>query len=330
MLFRSSRPLWVAVLCLALLAGIVPAQTPAMNGNDPAETISVNVRVVNVFFNVRDKRGQFVPNLPKSEFRIAEDKVAQRITYFSADPNAALTIGLLVDTSPSQRKVLGYEQQVGKNFLHDVLRPQDSAMIAEVDSAVRIIQDFTSDQKALQAAIDRVKTGEVAPGIKDPHAGNGQLRATIVRDAIHILAEQKFERETGRKSLIILTDGQDFGSQLDIKEAIRAAQLGDVICYVLLIQDPNYYFSVGYDEKLTGESEMKKLAKETGGKVIKVGAKIERLRAAFDLIANELRHHYSIGYVASNRALDGTFRHIAITTEHPYKIQVRQGYYAKP
>ena len=331
----KASPFFALTLSAAflLLPSLFSAQQSGVPGTAAAsspETVSIVVRVVNVFFNVRDHRRQFVANLAKDEFTVVEDRVPQKISYYSAEPNADLIVGLLIDNSPSQRKVLGYEQQVGDAFLRKVLEPRDTALVATVDSNVHLIQEFTHEQGKLEQALGKVKVGDETPGIKDAHAGAGQRRGTIIRDAVHMLAEQRFAAVQGRKALIVLTDGEDFGSQLDIKQAIKAAQMADMICYVLLVADPHYYYSIGYNDALKGEKEMKMLTQETGGKLVKVGAKIERLQAAFDLIATELRHHYSIGYVSSNKALDGSFRKLTIRTKHDYKIQVRQGYYATP
>jgi VWFA-related protein len=130
----------------------------------------------------------------------------------------------------------------------------------------------------------------------------------------------------GRKAMVLLTDGQDEGSKLKIKDAIEAAQKADAICYVLLIADRGFYgFGGGY----SGDSEMKKLTQETGGRVIEVGNKIDKLRQAFDQIAQELRSQYNIGYTPTNTVRDGGFRKVEIKSKQgEYKIQSRSGYYA--
>jgi VWFA-related protein len=124
--------------------------------------------------------------------------------------------------------------------------------------------------------------------------------------------------------MILLTDGDDQGSQLKIYDAIEAAQKSDSICYVLLIADRGFYGFGGY----SGDREMKKLAGETGGRVIEVGNKLDKLRQAFDQIAQELRSQYNVGYTPTNTALDGTFRKVEIHSKKDYKIQSRTGYYA--
>jgi VWFA-related protein len=128
--------------------------------------------------------------------------------------------------------------------------------------------------------------------------------------------------------MILLTDGEDEGSQLRIKDAIEAAQKSDSIVYVLLCADRGFYGGFG---GYSGDSEMRKLTGETGGRVIEVGNKIDKLRDAFNQIANELRSQYNIGYTPTNSAKDGSFRKVEIRAkDKDYKIQSRTGYYAVP
>src|SRR5205823_14442198 len=123
-----------------------------------------------------------------------------------------------------------------------------------------------------------------------------------------------------------LTDGEDQGSQYRLRDAIEAAQKADTIVYVLLCADRGFYGFGGY----SGDSEMKKLTVETGGRMIEVGNKTEKLKAAFDQISQELRSQYNIGYVPSNLARDGSFRKVEIHSKDGYKIQARSGYFALP
>ncbi len=125
--------------------------------------------------------------------------------------------------------------------------------------------------------------------------------------------------------MIIFTDGEDEGSRLRIKDAIEAAQKADALCYVILIADRGFYGGLGY----SGDTSMKKLAEETGGRVIEVGNKQDKLRAAFDQIQNELRSQYNIGYTPTNTKLDGSYRKVQIHANGDgLKVQARQGYYA--
>jgi VWFA-related protein len=306
-------------------------QPPREQSQEPIETLQVNVNVVNVFCNVKDKRGALVPNLKKEDFELYEDKKKQTIKYFSAESNQPLTLGILIDTSGSQQRVLPMEQQVGGEFLKEVLREKDLAFLISFDVNVELLQDFTASAEDLRRAMERVRinTGGGAAG-GAPGVGQGPFptsslpRGTLLYDAIYLAAQEKLSREVGRKAMIILTDGADFGSKLRIRDAIEAAQKADAICYVLLIADRGFYGG-GY----SGDDEMKKLTADTGGRMIEVGNEREKLKKAFDQISNELRTQYSLGYTPSNNKKDGTFRRIEIRTSNAeQKVQARRGYYA--
>ena len=196
-----------------------------------------------------------------------------------------------------------------------------------------MIQDFTRDVHRLQAALNKVKinTGlhhwttswRRAAG---PSRTRGFARGTVLYDAVYLSAHDMLAKEVGRKAMILLTDGEDEGSQLKIKDAIEAAQKADAIVYVLLCADRGFYgwLQVGY----SGEGEMRKLTEATGGRVINVGNKFDKLREAFDQIAAELRSQYNLGYTSTNTVLDGGYRKLEIKSKQNYKIQSRAGYYA--
>ena len=164
-----------------------------------------------------------------------------------------------------------------------------------------------------------------------PGAGGGPVptahqAGTVLYDAVYLSAHDMLAKEVGRKAMILLTDGEDEGSRLKIKDAIEAAQKADSIVYVLLCADRGFYgsMSIGYG----GEGEMRKMTEATGGRVINVGNKFDKLREAFEQIAAELRSQYNIGYTPTNTKLDGSYRKIEIKNKQSYKIQSRAGYYA--
>jgi len=158
-----------------------------------------------------------------------------------------------------------------------------------------------------------------------PIPQTGDPKGTLLYDAVYVASREKLAQEVGRKAMILLTDGQDQGSQMKMRDAIEAAQKADSIIYVLLIADRGFYGG-GY----FGQGEMKKMTQETGGRVIEVGNNFDKLKEAFDQIAQELRSQYSIGYTPTNTARDGAFRKIEIhvATNKDLKIQSRNGYYA--
>jgi VWFA-related protein len=298
-------------------------------------TLKVNVNVVQLFYNVKDKRGALIPNLTKNDFQILEDGKPQTIKYFAAESNLPLTLGILIDSSGSQARVLDMEKQVGGEFLSQILRDKDLAFVIDFDVNVELLQDFTSSVRLLKAALNgaRINTaGGSGTGI--PGLGGGTVptqgapRGTLLYDAVYLASHDELAQQVGRKAMILLTDGQDEGSQLKIKDAIEAAQKSDSIVYVLLCADRGFYGGFG---GYSGEGEMKKMTQETGGRVIDVGNKYEKLKEGFDQIANELRSQYNIGYTPTNAALDGTFRKVEIhASNKDYKIQSRAGYYAIP
>jgi VWFA-related protein len=295
--------------------------------DDDLQTFKVSVDVVNVFFNVKDKRGLLMPNLTKDDFELYEEGQKQTIKYFSAESNQPLTLGLLIDSSGSQQRVLQMEQEVGSDFLANVLGPKDLAFVISFDVNVDLLQDFTNSRRELRSALYRARIntgggGGSIPGLGGGPIPGGHTRGTLLYDAVFLAADEKLGREVGRKAMIILTDGVDMGSQTTLKQSVEAAQRADAICYVLLIAD-NEFAQLG-----DGEGSMKDLAEQTGGRVIRVGNKMEKLKQAFDQIALELRSQYSVGYTPTNNKRDGTFRRVEIRSKQGYKLQARRGYYA--
>jgi len=312
-----------------------PAATPNDQSQDQSvETLKVNVEVVQLFFNVKDKHGALIPSLTKDNFDIFEDGKPQTIKYFKAESDLPLTLGILIDSSGSQMRVLDMEKEVGGSFLESTLRAKDEAFVISFDIDINLLQDFTSSVSRLRHALNQAKinnggvgcsAGPIGPQGPIPCSSTGP-RGTALYDAVYLASHDEFAHEVGRKAMILLTDGEDQGSRLKIKDAIEAAQKADAICYVLLIADRGFAYGFG---GYTGVSDMKKLAQETGGRVIEVGNKIEKLRQAFDQISQELRSQYNAGYTPTNTARDGSFRKVEIKPKQPdYKIQARSGYYA--
>lgn len=340
-----SKFLLFSGLALALLASGAMGQTPAApspgspsqpnqsqsDKDQPVTTFKAGVGIVQLFFNAKDKKGALIPDLTKTDLQVFEDGQPQTIKYFSAESNLPLTLGILIDSSGSQQRVLDMEQDVGGEFLSQIIREKDLAFVLSFDVNVDLLQDFTSSVSDLKKGLRRarINTGGTVSSI--PGLGGGPLptsgnRGTLLYDAIYLASHDELAQQVGRKAMIILTDGEDMGSQYKIRDAIEAAQKADSICYVLLIADRGFYGGMGY----SGDSEMKKLSKETGGRVIEVGNKFDKLRDAFDQIARELRSQYSLGYTPSNSKQDGTFRKVEIRpVKGDYKIQARAGYYAK-
>jgi VWFA-related protein len=298
----------------------------------PVTTFKANVDLVQLFFNVKDKKGGLIANLPKENFEIFEDGKPQTIKYFTPESNLPLTLGILIDGSASQTNVLEMEKQVGAAFLTQILRDKDMAFVMSFDIGVELLQDFTASPRRLKAALESVKINSggqaYLPGTPGMGGGpvpqSGTPRGTLLYDAVYLASHDEMAQQVDRKAMILLTDGEDQGSQYKIKDAIEAAQKADTIVYVLLCADRGFYSFGGY----SGAGEMKTLTEETGGRMIEVGNKFDKLQAAFDQISQELRSQYGVGYVPTNTAKDGKFRKIEVRSKDGSKVQSRSGYFA--
>lgn len=307
-----------------------PAQQP--EDDQSVATFKIQTSLVDLFFTVKDKNGQLVPHLSKSDCSVMEDKVPQTWKNFAAETDLPLTLGILLDTSGSQERVLPLEQQAGSRFLDEVLRKKDEAFVLSFDVNVDLLQDFTNDPHRLSRALDKAQintaggNGAVGvPGIgQGPVPTIGQPKGTLLYDAIYLAATEKLNQEAGRKAMIILTDGDDQGSKTKIGEAIAQAQRSNVVVYVILIADTGFYGNFGY----YGYSAAKRLSEETGGRLINVGNNGKKLADAFQQIQDELRTQYVGTYTPTNTKADGTFRHIYLSCGEGTKAQVRRGYYA--
>jgi VWFA-related protein len=343
------RSRWGVAVLLLGLPGLVPAgwaqlapspdAPPVSTAPAPAPedevstTLKLNVNLVDVFFTVKDKAGNLVPHLNKDDCTISEDKAPQTLKSFAAETRQPLTLGILLDTSGSQYRVLPLEQDVGSQFLERVLKAKDQAFLLSFDVDVDLLQDYTNNPRLLARAMGKAQIntagGNGAAGI--PGAGGGTVptigapKGTLLYDAVYLAANQKMNQETGRKAMILLTDGEDEGSRTKISEAIAAANRSNVIVYTILIADRGFYGGFGY----SGYSAMKKMTEETGGRLIDVGNNGKKLEAAFQQIEDELRTQYLASYTPSNIKLDGSFRKLSVECRGDgMKVQVRKGYYA--
>jgi VWFA-related protein len=314
-----------------------PAGDPNQNDQEPVATLKVNVNLVSLYYTVHDKHGALIPSLTKDDFTILEDGAPQKIKNFSANADQPLTLGILLDTSGSQEHVLPLEQQAGSAFLQRILRTKDQAFLVSFDVNIDLLSDFTNNPRALSRAMDKAQINVGTGGGGVPGIGQGPMptsntpRGTLLYDAVFAAAHDKLTQETGRKALILLTDGEDQGSQEKVEGAIEAAQRANTVIYVILIADRGFYgngvFSMGY----TGDYQMKRLSDATGGRVIDVGNNGKKMEAAFDQIEQELRTQYVASYTPTNNKLDGSYRKVDVQVKGDgLKAQVRKGYYAVP
>ena len=162
-----ARWMWFPLLIVLLLSG-------GSSRGQQQPPINVTVKVVNVLATVRDKHGEIVSNLGKDDFTLEEDGRPQTISYFTRDTNLPLTLGLLVDTSGSQRGVLDKERTASQSFLDDMLgQDKDQAFVIHFDSEVELLQDLTSSREKLGNALQLLETPRPQFGQQNGNGGGG-------------------------------------------------------------------------------------------------------------------------------------------------------------
>jgi len=284
---------------------------------------TTDVKVVNVLATVRNKTGELIGKLNKEDFALAEDGRPQDIRYFARETDLPLILGLMVDTSGSQIRVLDQERGASLRFLDQVVREtKDRVFLMQFDSAVQIRQPLTSSVGALQVALGYVDT-ETERQLEIQHGGG-----TLLYDAVSRASKEVMQKLSGRKALILLTDGVDNGSYGRLQDAIDDAQRADTLIYSILYADPDAYgfFGPGGD----GRRALERMSDQTGGGFFEVSKKqpIDRI---YQIIEEELRNQYSLGYVSDKPAVVSEFRAIQLTAEQKgLTVRARRQYWARP
>jgi len=283
---------------------------------DEAPVFSSNVGVVNLFATVHDKKGQILRDLNKEDFQINEDGRPQTIRYFTRESDLPLTVGLLIDTSLSQERVLDAERGASLRFLDQVLREnKDHVFIMQFDMAVQTRQPLTASRRDLSEALAFVNTPSRAQ-LRNQYGGG-----TLLYDAVVQASQDTMSKQKGRKALIVMSDGGENGSDSAIADAIDAAQRAETLIYSIFFSDGSY-----------GNSwrTMQRLAQDTGGGYFEVSKKLS-IDQVFALIQEDLRNQYSIGYVSDKPAQVSEFRKLQLTTKRPeLTVHARDRYWAGP
>jgi len=319
-------------------------------------TFSTDVKVVNVLATVRDKQGKIVANLNREDFTLEEDEQVQAIRYFSRETNLPLTLGLLIDTSMSQRRVLGAERSASYTFLDQVLREdKDMAFVIHFDREVELLRDLTSSRKDLQAALAQLEipAGGGRGGGYPSGSGGRRGGGTMLYDAVLLASDELMKKQKGRKAVIVLSDGVDTGSKVSLARSIEAAQRADTLVYAILFADEQAYGRGGMgggpgmgrhgrygggpyggggrrypQSRPDGKKILEQMAKETGGGFFEVSKK-QPIEQIYERIQEELRSQYNLGYTPEQPAASAGFRKIRVTTKTKgLVVQARDGYYA--
>lgn len=315
------RALVVSVLCASAASPV------AFRAQDP--TFKNEVHLIDFTFSVRSENGTLAGGLTRDDFQITEDGVPQKIAFFGRENDLPLTLGLIVDVSDSQSKFIKrHHKDIGK-FLSTVLGPNDEAFTICFGNHLRLTNDASSSIPEIMDGLQRFDKGDrnfpelAAEDKREAQSGGG----TALYDAIYYSVQQKLAGTSGRRrALILFTDGEENASAHDLLDAIGGAQDADTLIYAIR-------YTEGSERKLTphsrqGIAALHHLSSETGGSDF--DALHTDMSEAFELIAQELRSLYSVGYHSTHRVRDGAFHKVVITTTDPsYKVRARTGYYAR-
>ena len=337
-----------------------------LRGQQANTTFSADVKVINLLATVRDKQGQIVRNLTKDDFLLDEDGHLQTISYFSRETDLPLTLGLLVDTSGSERREIPEERRASIRFIEQVLRPdKDQAFVIHFDFEVELLEDLTNSREKLEKALNQLDTPQLQrqqqgggyPGGGYPGGGQGGQRGgrrgggTDLYDAVFLAGDELMKKQRGRKALILLSDGVDTGSKESLGSAVEAAQRADTLVYSILFEDPNGNGNNmgGFGgprmgrrggmgggrggnryptmNRPDGKKILEQISRETGGRFFEVSRKWP-ISKVYEAIEEDLRNQYSLGYTSDQQGTDRGYRRVHLTTKQKGMVlQTREGYY---
>jgi Ca-activated chloride channel homolog len=289
-----------------------------------AESIRVDVNLVNVAFSVRDAGGSLVDNLTADDFEVVEDAAPQKIAFFAKSIDVPLTLGLIVDASGSQDHFTRKHDQDLQVFLNDVLGPRDRAFLVGFGNHIRLVSDFSrSGQQMMDAWKAYNKDTQ-----RFPELGPNEKRdlGTAFYDSIYYPVTEKLANESGRRALLLFSDGEDNSSSHDMMTAIETAQSANVLIFAIRYTEKEH-------GKLTARNQygirvMDRIAKETGG--MHIDAEQTDPHTYFRQIADELRTSYELGYYPTDGRSDDAFRKVVVRAKRTgLVVRSKTGYFSK-
>ncbi len=293
----------VTLASMCLLADL-QAQSQAATGDFK---LIVKVDLVGILATVTTEQGALVPDLKKEDFQVYEDGKLQEIAVFGKEADQPLRLNLLFDSSLSIASELKTQQEAAVEFLQPILRPVDRVSIFQVYEDVDELVKSSHRLEALIRAIRSIK----------PRGG------TSLYDAIYLAAEKLSEAQ-GRKVIVVISDGVDTTSKIQLKDCLRIVQNSEAVIYPLVVQP----IKSEPGRNLAGEHAMIFLAEKTGGKFFKVSSS-DSFRTSFAKISDELRTQYYLAYYPKQKKEANEFRKIELQVNHPsHKVRARDGYYA--
>ena len=285
-------------------------QQSSTQEDETVATIRKTVNEVNVVFTVTDKKGRYIKDLKKDEFRVVDDnKPAEEIKSFTNQTDLPLQVGLLVDASNSVRDRFKFEQESAIEFLNQTVRPKyDTAFVVGFDVTPEVTQDFTDNTELL------------SKGVRAMRPGGG----TAMFDALYFACRDKLLKSphTGpvRRAIILLSDGDDNQSHVTREEAIEMAQRAEVIVYTISTNISGM--------KQKGDKVLERIADATGGRAF-FPFQIRDVANAFAEIQDELRSQYALSYKPADFRADGRYRTIEIVAlDKKMRVRARRGYFA--
>jgi VWFA-related protein len=307
---------------MLLCAAVTAAQ-------DSPPAFRAAVRVVNVPCTVRDRQGNYVPNLTKEDFAVREDGVEQKVSYFAAPGDDRLGITLLLDTNSPMLDYLRAEKSAAIEFFKRPLGSSESAALARFDHDFRMVADFTESAERLRAAAEKLPERGAAPdaALEKRTALKGAAGSRVVQtgrnaqlyEAIYLAARHMQER-TGRKALILVSDWSDLGTRLGLESVLQAAEESSTILYPVRLSDPRTLAPAERSEAATN-ALLRKLAEDTGGRNLDVDGD-HPLEALLEQVRQELHAQYLLGYTPLKTAGADAYRRIDVTL-HTAGLQVR-------
>jgi VWFA-related protein len=348
------------ILGVMLAAGAVPRPQ-----EESGTVIRQNVQVVHVLAGVKDKNGRAVAGLTAADFVLQEDGRSQTIIHFSRSDSLPLSLGLLVDTSRSQRRLIEQEKTASRLFFEQVLRPEtDQACLLRFDFEAALMKNLTQSRAELEAALKRVRLAEERLHLPPDSGG------TVLYDAVYLAAGDILATPAGQKAMVVISDGVDFGSMVTLADAVAAAQRAETAVYCIRYADPEAYqrkdqgghggsrgtggVSIGIPFPIPipggptgrpgggpggrpgkgsgpspadGKQTLQQLAADTGGALFDLSDGKD-LEAIYRQIGEELRNQYVIGYIPDTESTDGAFRQIRLETKQKgLTVRCRAGYF---
>lgn len=335
----------LSVICFALLALAVgatlfstSAQQEKKQGQtkqqktppdkvDEDQTIKLDTKLVNVLFSVQDKQNRYINDIKQEEVEVLENGQPQQIFTFKREFDLPLTMALLIDVSGSEQYTLPLLKEAGGQFINSVIRAgKDTAGVIKFEGEATVMVGLTSNPARVRKALEDIAFTAAPPqsiygGATPPINGGSRQGGTSIYDSIVATSADMLAKEPGRKTIILLTDGEDTTSRVKIGDAIDEALRAEVVIYAIGIGDPGFGG--------VNKGVLNKICEATGGRAT-FPKKPQDLEQAFTELEKDLRQQYLLAYEPKAGNNDGSFRKIEIrvTNRKEMKVRHRRGYYA--